>query len=107
MEKDLLHRAILHYGVESQLNQFVEEASELIIAINKARRAGIVKDWGIETPTAESKMSGIEAYNNLCMEVADVKIMLAQMELLLDKHRIDLSVVRKLNRLKERIEKEN
>jgi len=106
MDKDILHKAILHYGIESQLNQCVEEMAELTVAINKARRTRIVKTWGISPPAIESNMNEIEAYNNLCMEVADVKIMLAQMELMLDIGRIDLSVARKLKRLNDRINKE-
>lgn len=106
MNKDILHKAILHYGIDSQLNQFTEEAAELLVAINKARRTGIVKNWGIEAPMEESQMSQIEAYNNLCMEVADAKIMLAQLELILDQDRINLSVERKLKRLEDRINKE-
>ena len=43
------------------------------------------------------------AYFNLCSEVADVKIMLAQMELMLSKDAIDLAVERKIDRLENRL----
>ncbi len=76
MNKQILARAIEHYGIESQLNQAIEEMAELIQAINKARRSGIVGKFGIKSPTIESQMNEVEAYNDLCMEVADVKIML-------------------------------
>jgi|688.fasta_scaffold617471_3 NTP pyrophosphatase (non-canonical NTP hydrolase) len=107
MDKNILEKAILHYGIESQINQCVEEAAELIVAINKARRAGIIKTWGVQIPVIESQMSEVSAYNDLCMEIADVKIMLAQMEIIMDKERIDLSVERKLKRLNDRINKES
>ena len=103
MSQDILNKAILKFGVENQINMVVEEMAELIQAINKASRAGIVKNWGISPPSIESQMSEIEAYNNLCMEVADVKIMLDQLELMLDKDRINLSVSRKLKRLSEKL----
>jgi NTP pyrophosphatase (non-canonical NTP hydrolase) len=103
MTKQILNKAIATYGIDSQLNQCVEEMAELIQAINKARRAGIVKSWGIKPPSAESQMNQVEAYNNLCMEIADVVIMLAQLEIMLDTERIELSINRKLKRLESKL----
>lgn len=101
--KEVLDKAISTYGIDAQLNQAVEEMAELIQAINKARRANIVKKWGIEPPSAESQMNQVEAYNNLCMEVADVKIMLSQLESMLDTERIEISMTRKIKRLEARL----
>jgi hypothetical protein len=46
-----------------------------------------------------------KTYFDLCSEVADVKIMIEQMEIILSKEAIDLSYERKLQRLKNRLEK--
>ena len=38
-------------------------------------------------------------YNNLCREIADAKIMIASLELMLNKETIQISVDRKIERL--------
>jgi len=101
-EEKVLHRAVSQLGVLSQLDMVTEECGELITAINKAKRAGIVRST-ILPPTEERGMHEIYAYNELCQEVADVKIMVAQLEIMLDKERIDISVVRKIKRLETRL----
>lgn len=45
------------------------------------------------------------AYFNLCSEVADMKIMLAQIELMLDSEAIQISIDRKIERLANKINK--
>jgi NTP pyrophosphatase (non-canonical NTP hydrolase) len=57
-----------HYGLTAQLDQTVEECAELIQAINKYKRN-------------PSRLSHIE---HIAEEMADVKIMVAQLEILLD-----------------------
>ena len=105
--KETLKAAIKHFGVPNQLDMVIEECAELIQAINKAKRAGIVKEWGISHPSKESTMSEIEAYNNLVSEFSDNKIMLGQLDLMLQKDFTELSTLRKLNRLKTKLQNGN
>ena len=104
-QEKTLHEAITKKGVPHQLDMVIEEAAELIQSINKARRTGIIHEWGISAPCVEQNMNQVEAYNNLCAETADLKIMLAQLEMMLDSERIKISVDRKINRLQENLNK--
>ena len=104
---ETLKAAIKQFGVPNQLDMVIEECAELIQAINKAKRAGIVKEWGIVHPSKESSMSEIEAYNNLVSEFSDNKIMLGQLDLMLQKDFTELSILRKLNRLKTKLQNGN
>jgi NTP pyrophosphatase (non-canonical NTP hydrolase) len=94
----VLGRAILKYGSIPQIDQAVEECAELIQAINKCKRKG-----GFERPNKKNHQSYCQAYWNLCSEVADVKIMIAQLELMLDEEAIQLSIDRKVERLNDRL----
>lgn len=76
-----------HYGYEDQSRMLQEECAELIQAVNKLARK----------PTRET-------IKGLMEEIADVKIMLAQVEYLLDcSEGVDFMVVLKLDRQIERI----
>lgn len=99
--KEVFEKAIKQFGVANQLEMVVEECAELIQAINKAKRKGIVKEWGISAPSQECGMEQINAYNNLCSEFADVKIMLAQLELMLRPDFVQISYERKIKRLEK------
>ena len=101
---EILEKAISKYGTRSQLDMAVEESAELIQAINKLKRSGLVA-YHITKPNGAMGMKEIRAYNDLCSEVADVKIMLKQMELMLCSERIQISVDRKINRLERRLNK--
>lgn len=101
----LLKSAVRTWGVPDQLMMAIEEMSELIKAINKARRSGLVSEDRVTRPHAEMSIKDINTYNDLCSEVADVKIMIAQLETFLCKERIDISVERKLIRLADRLER--
>ena len=68
-----------------QLNQLQEECGEVIAAINRLRR------------------NKKDAYNLLCEEIADLKIMVSQMELILDKKTIDKYYAEKISRIEERL----
>lgn len=82
----ILHTAIENYGAKNQINQLYEEMAELIIAINKYNR-GIITDK-----------------RNIAEEIADVKIMLAQMELVFDcTDEVNKAKDSKLKRLAERL----
>jgi len=101
---EILEKAISKYGTRSQLDMAVEESAELIQAINKLKRSGLVEHT-ITKPSWWMDLDQIRAYNDLCSEVADVKIMLKQMELMLCSERIQISVDRKINRLERRLNK--
>lgn len=102
---EILKEAIDKYGVSNQLFMAMEECAELIQAINKVGREGIVA-YQITKPNKSMDIKTVFAYNNLCSEVADVKIMIAQLEMVLNKETIDLCVDRKIERLSERIKKQ-
>jgi len=74
--ENIYKKAIEVWGEESQLNVTVEELAELIFAIQKMKRSG----------TDDEMM---DRYNNVCEEIADVRLMLNQMEHIYDKEKID------------------
>lgn len=84
----LLSKAILVYGVDSQLNQLIEEMAELTVAINHGRRIGAIRH--------------IDIYS----EFADVFICLCQLFIILGepaKYIIPDAIQKKQDRLKERM----
>ena len=68
-----------------QLNQLQEECGEVIAAVNRLRR------------------NKKEAYNALCEEIADLRIMVSQMEYILDKKMIEKYYAEKISRIEERL----
>ena len=85
------------YGYESQSRQCIEEMAELTQAINKLWRK---QQWG-------TGMEMLEARFDVLEEIADVKIMIEQMEYLLDGiGDIEPKMRRKLYRQIKRIERE-
>jgi NTP pyrophosphatase (non-canonical NTP hydrolase) len=99
--QELIQKALIKYGVLNQLDMVIEESAELIQAINKAKRAGIVNEIGIFQPSKECTMDQIKAYHDLCSEVADMMIVLLYMEELLNKEFLAITYTRKLNRLEK------
>ena len=93
LDTDVLKRAITTYGKEEQMMMMVEEASELIQAINKVRRA-------------KNDAEEIEAMEHLADEVADCFIVLMQMKLMVCKKRVDEILNYKMNRLKKNLDKQ-
>lgn len=84
---ETLSAAIAKWGADSQLDMVVEEAAELIQAINKLKRK-------VSTNTIE----------DLCSKIVDVEIMLAQLKIILDKdNTIEYIREQKLMRLKNRL----
>lgn len=85
MTENDLQRIIDHYGVEAQRMKSVEELSELIKAVAKNDRANIIE------------------------EIADVKIMIGQLQLIYNIPTEDIWAVmdQKLVRVMERIEHDN
>lgn len=86
-----------HYGYEAQSRQCIEEMAELTQAINKFWRA-----CGNGQKTEKSIQ---DCRDNLVEEMADVQIMLWQMEyLLLSGQEVNQMIEKKLDRQLERIE---
>lgn len=100
----ILESAIQKFGTTNQLDMAIEECAELIQSINKIKRAGIVQ-YHITKPNPSMDIKTSLTYNNLCSEVADVKIMIAQLEIMLNKTTIQISVDRKIDRLEQRLNK--
>lgn len=102
-QKDILAEAICEFGFESQMDMCIEECAELIQAINKLKRSKFTIYGGKIPINATQKQT--KSYFDLCSEVADVKIMIAQMEMMLNKEVIDISFDRKIERLANKIYK--
>ena len=105
-----LRRIAEEYGYDAQSRQCIEEMAELTQAINKFWRkqmmCGFVSLDEIKAEETEnSKLSDEKGYQNLVEEIADVQIMLWQMEYLLNADVIPI-IEHKLNRQLERIESE-
>lgn len=82
----ILSNAVAIYGNDAQVNLALEEMGELIAAINNYRRGRCTAGDVVE-------------------ELADVAIMLAQLALIFGKDQYDSAIMRKLLRLKERLDK--
>lgn len=87
MERNFLIDIIEKWGAEVQINKIQEEALELALALNH-----------MNCPTKIA--SQVEA--NIYEELADMKIMMAQAEIIFDKSRIDALVKIKLERLRSK-----
>lgn len=87
---DVLCDAIITYGWEAQTDMCIEECSELIKALLKFRRLPME--------------NGQKFLKNIQEEIADVQIMLWQMDLMYGHgYCVEDQIDKKLNRLKERI----
>lgn len=91
-ETQMIKKILNHYGLENQMGIAQEECAELIQAISKLRRAKQVEP---------------ELLAHLAEELADVRIMCAQLE---QAYRlwlvVDVQIKKKLKRQMERIAKE-
>lgn len=87
---DILYKIVAHYTKEQQVGQAIEEMGELIVELNKNINRG---------------RNNIE---EITSEIADVKIMLAQLQLIykIDDNSIKKEIEKKLNRQKERMSNE-
>ena len=105
-KQDQILQAILgRNGTTQQMDMCTEECAELIQAINKIKRLGGLANGGsrVLRPGPGTDIKYSLAYYSLCSEVADVKIMICQMERMLDKEAIDIAVERKITRSAERM----
>ena len=92
MDIDILKKAIVKWGRRVQINKIQEEALELALVLNQ-----------INCPTKDPD----EMEANLYSELADMKIMMAQAELLFDAERINKIVDLKLERMNVKYLKAN
>ena len=77
----ILRGAIAHYGCENQIKKAIEEMSELIRALSR-----------------------MDSQENIAEEMADVRIMLAQLEIMFgNRAEVRAWELRKLQRLSERV----
>lgn len=88
-----------HYGYDAQSRQCIEEMAELIQAINKW--------WRVCGNGQKTEKSIRDCRDNLVEEMADVQIMLWQMEyLLLSGQEVNQMIEKKLDRQLERVKRE-
>ncbi len=107
---EILNRAVSQNGALNQCDMMIEEASELVIelagliqTLNKLKRKGGITNSGIKVPTDTDSIEYCLAYNDLCGEVVDVRVLITQMEKMLRTEQLDLIEERKLDRLKKRL----
>lgn len=109
--KQKIQRIATEYGYDAQSRQCIEEMAELTQAINKFWRKQLkcglftveeVRNYG-EGISSFSELKDTDGYKNLVEKIADVQIMLWQMEYLLNS---DTSIIiqQKLDRQIGRIE---
>ena len=87
MDESILQAMIDKFGRQTQINKIQEEALELALVLNQ-----------INCPTKNVEQLTEQLYS----ELADMKIMMAQAEILFDKEKIDSIVDFKLQRSKEK-----
>lgn len=102
--KQKIQKIAQTYGYDTQSRQCIEEMAELTQAINKFWRK-VLCCGKAEQPNGEKYITINQIYDNLVEEMADVQIMLWQLEYLLN---ADTSIIiqQKLDRQMERIERE-
>ena len=88
MDKELFKKAIKKWGVEAQIDKLQEELLELALVLTQ-----------IKCITKDPKVMQQKLYD----ELADVKIMMAQSDLLFDSERINNNVEHKLDGLRNRL----
>lgn len=105
-QNKVIDAAIKQFGVDHQVDLAIEECSEVTKAINKFRRLGGITYNGIIPPSENSSTEYCLAFFALCSEIADVKIMMAQLEKLIGPvgaEAVKISQDRKIDRLSEKI----
>lgn len=98
MNKEILKKAIDTYGTHNQMLKCIEECGELSRAVSRILTE-LSSGEGFTTK---------ESQENLYEELADVLIMIDQMMMMFDcRDEVFAQGLRKLNRLKERLEHDN
>jgi NTP pyrophosphatase (non-canonical NTP hydrolase) len=93
-EQELYKRALKYWGKEAQIEMMIEEASELIVALQHYKR------YAMNKPNNESNWHYGE---HVCEEIIDVQIMINQIKLMFDKEKLSIWRYQKLCQLVERI----
>lgn len=89
-----IKKIVEHYGTKSQCGQAIEECGELIVALCKLIRYG-VRNWDLNR-------------QNVIGEIADVKVMIEQLEYILGcRDEVEKVMNQKLDRQIRRINDEN
>lgn len=103
----ILQDAIDTFGTVNQLEMAIEECAELIQALNKIKRTfHYLQLKGIKEQTVKfDSVKDALIYAGVCSEIADVKIMIKQLELIFNTDHISISEARKMDRLEGRIKK--
>lgn len=92
-DRSVYFDALQTWGAEAQTRMLFEEIGELLQAVCKAGRT---ENW----------QQRIEVWHNIAEEIADVKIMLGQMEILFDvEDAVEVCKQEKIDRLRRRLEK--
>lgn len=89
-EQEILNKAVETYGEESQIDKAIEECSELIQALCKYKR---VLNKSYTTPEYEAVVSDVFG------EIADVQIMMKQLNIIFNSEEIAFAEIFKLQRL--------
>lgn len=100
-KKNIYRKVIDEYGVDNQVEMVIEECSELILALQKLKRY-----YGkslSEVNSLENLGYDAELVADVCNEIADVKVMMEQSELIFDKEAIQNKIDFKIKRLELRV----
>lgn len=106
-KKARIETIMRYYGFENQLEQFIEECGEAVVAAQKLKRAENEKSrYGDYSKELREKLEKnvVKAKNNLLGEIADVIVMSEQMKKFFGSMRISGIIDEKINRQIERIE---
>lgn len=104
MNKESIQKIARHYGYDAQSRQCIEEMAELTVAINKYYRAMTDFRKSVNPPPPKKPIP-IKEHANIVEEIADVQIMLWQLEYLLNAD-VEPIIEQKISRQLERIERE-
>ena len=96
-EEKVLHKAIEVYGRIPQIDMMIEEMSELTKALCKYKRAYF--------DVAETAMP-TDIVDNVYEEIADVKIMIRQMEMIFGESNVEAEMREKIERLERNLNDE-
>lgn len=96
MVKEIIEKALIHFGERHQINKVIEESAELIQAISKMREYQEIS-CGDYTD---------ELRNNIITELADVYVTLEYVKTLynINEEELNNEIEFKINRLQERME---
>lgn len=101
MDYEVLKKIIEKLGPQHQVEMAIEECAELIHALNKVRRSGLL-DPSIDSVSYSQKE--VDLLIGLYGEIADVRIMLEQLTLIFDSipYAVNQIIDEKIKRLAER-----